>query len=162
MSRFGTKRCSGPCLLNLALTLFYSCMWSSTVQSVLLDPSPYMSYAGKAALETTIQLPELQYKFPNGSGADVERRDRVKDVIKRTWDLYVQQAWGWDEVRPVRGSGQDTRYPLPIRMLTRKKRLGSDNCRWPRYLVYCRAKRGTGICIGLYRCYRLHISRRLC
>ena len=72
-----------------------------------------MSYAGKAALETTMQLPDLQYKFLNGSGADIERRDKVKDAIKRTWDLYVQQAWGWDEARPVRGSGQDTRYPLP-------------------------------------------------
>lgn len=155
-------QCSGRCLLNLVLMLFYFCISSTTSQSVLPDPPPYMSYAGKTALETTIQLPELQYKFSNGSGADVERRDKVKEVIKRTWDLYVQQAWGWDEVRPVRGSGQDPRYSLPTWMLTRKKWLGCDNCRRPRYFVHCRVKRGTGICIGLHRCYRLHISRRFC
>jgi hypothetical protein len=150
------------CLLNVALMLFYFCIYSSPGQSVLLDPPPYMSNAGRAALETTIQLPDLQYKFLNGSGADVERRDKVKEVIKRTWDLYVQQAWGWDEVRPVRGSGQDPRYPLLALMLTGKKWLGSDNYRWPGYFVHCRINGGSGICIGL-RCYcRLHVSRRLC
>ncbi len=147
--------CSELCLLSLVLTL---CIWSSNGQST--DPPPYLSHAGRAALETTIRLPVLQYQFPNGSGADVERRNKVKDAIKRTWDLYVQQAWGWDEVRPVRGSGQDTRFPATKCMLKSQKWMGGDNCRWAWYSVHRGVKWGTGICIGLCSYYRLHISRR--
>ena len=72
-------------------------------------PPEYLSHAGTSVLETTIVLPKLQYSFANNQGGDDERRQKVKESIKRTWDLYVQQAWGWDEVRPIRGGGHDTR-----------------------------------------------------
>jgi hypothetical protein len=72
-------------------------------------PPEYLSHAGTSVLETTIVLPKLQYNFANSQGGDDERRQKVKESIKRTWDLYVQQAWGWDEVRPIRGGGRDTR-----------------------------------------------------
>ena len=41
---------------------------------------------------------------------DPERRRKVKESIQRTWELYVQEAWGWDEVRPVQGGGRDPRH----------------------------------------------------
>lgn len=80
-------------------------------------PPTYLSHAGKSALESTIVLPTLQHKFPNNEGADVERRQKVKESIKQTWELYVQEAWGWDEVAPVRGGGRDTRLILKNRRL---------------------------------------------
>lgn len=72
-------------------------------------PPTYLAHAGKSALESTIVLPTLQHKFPNNKGADIERRQKVRESIKQTWELYVQEAWGWDEVAPVRGGGRDTR-----------------------------------------------------
>ena len=51
-------------------------------------------------------LPKIQYNFRKGEGADPERRERVKEAILRTWELYAQEAWGWDEVRPVQGGGK--------------------------------------------------------
>lgn len=72
-------------------------------------PPEYLSHIGRSALETTLSLPTLQYQFPHGEGAHYERREKVKEALKRNWDLYVQEAWGWDEVRPVHGGGRDTR-----------------------------------------------------
>lgn len=37
-----------------------------------------------------------------------ERRAAVKDVFLRSWDAYKQQAWTWDELRPVSGRGKNT------------------------------------------------------
>ena len=36
----------------------------------------------------------------------------MREVIERTWGIYRREAWGWDETRPVFGSGRDTRYVL--------------------------------------------------
>jgi hypothetical protein len=88
-------------LLYLILTL------PSKRRAVL--PPEYLSHIGRSALETTLSLPTLQYQFPHGEGADYERREKVKEALKRNWYLYVQEAWGWDEVRPVHGGGRDTR-----------------------------------------------------
>jgi mannosyl-oligosaccharide alpha-1,2-mannosidase len=100
-----------PILLSFTIFLFYFILPSLLDQSELfLPPPPYLGYAGKAALETTIVLPKIQYNFRKGEGADPERRERVKEAILRTWELYAQEAWGWDEVRPVQGGGKDSRY----------------------------------------------------
>jgi hypothetical protein len=102
-----------PFLLSFPLTLLllYCILPPWLERSELFPPSaPYLSHAGKSALETTIVLPKIQYKFPKGRGADIPRRHKIKESIKRTWDLYVQEAWGWDEARPVQGGGRDTRY----------------------------------------------------
>jgi hypothetical protein len=72
-------------------------------------PPDYVSHIGKSALETTLSLPTLQYRFANGEGAHYEHREKVKEALKRNWDFYVHEAWGWDEVRPVHGGGRDTR-----------------------------------------------------
>lgn len=74
---------------------------------------PYFSHSGKGALDSTIELPQIQYSFSSGVGGDTPRRQKVKDVIQRTWELYAQEAWGWDEVKPNEGGGRDTRYLLP-------------------------------------------------
>lgn len=102
-----------PILLFLPFTLFllYFLLPSWLDQSELfLAPPPYLSHAGKAALGATIVLPKIQYNFAKGEGADPERREQVKETILRTWRLYAQEAWGWDEVRPVEGGGRDSRY----------------------------------------------------
>lgn len=36
-----------------------------------------------------------------------ERRTAVKDVFLRSWNAYKQQAWTWDELRPVSGGGKN-------------------------------------------------------
>jgi mannosyl-oligosaccharide alpha-1,2-mannosidase len=36
------------------------------------------------------------------------RRQVVKDVFSRSWNAYKEQAWAWDEVRPVTGGGKNT------------------------------------------------------
>lgn len=35
------------------------------------------------------------------------RRAAVKDVFVRTWHAYKEQAWTWDELRPVSGGGKN-------------------------------------------------------
>lgn len=37
-----------------------------------------------------------------------ERREVVKGIFLRSWDSYKEQAWTWDEVRPVTGGGKNT------------------------------------------------------
>lgn len=37
-----------------------------------------------------------------------ERRAVVKDLFLRSWNAYKQQAWTWDELRPVSGGGKNT------------------------------------------------------
>lgn len=36
------------------------------------------------------------------------RRDAVKKAFSRSWNAYKEQAWTWDEVRPVTGGGKNT------------------------------------------------------
>lgn len=97
----------------VSLLLIYLFLPSWLNRSDLFVPPPaYISHAGKSALETTIILPKVQYKFRKGEGADIERREKVKEAILRTWELYSQEAWGWDEVRPVQGGGRDSRFLL--------------------------------------------------
>lgn len=36
------------------------------------------------------------------------RRDAVKNAFSRSWNAYKEQAWTWDEVRPVTGGGKNT------------------------------------------------------
>ena len=95
-------------LLLVILYLLLS-LWPRPL-SRIVDPNEYASYIGKSALATALALPRLQYQFPYNKGPDYERREKVKGLIKETWDLYAQQAWGWDEVRPVDGGGRDSRY----------------------------------------------------
>jgi Glycosyl hydrolase family 47 len=106
-----------PFLLSFPLTLLliYFLLTSWLDRSHLfLPPPPYLSHASKRALQNTIVLPKIQYNFRNGEGVDIERREKVKEAIQRTWELYSQQAWGWDEVRPVRGGGRDPRLTLSL------------------------------------------------
>lgn len=37
-----------------------------------------------------------------------DRRAAVKDVFLRSWNAYKQQAWTWDELRPLSGGGKNT------------------------------------------------------
>jgi len=102
-------------LTIIYLILMYSQSWLSRTTSII-SPLPYLSHSGKGALDSTIELPQIQYPFSSGVGGDTPRRQKVKDVIQRTWELYAQEAWGWDEVKPNEGGGRDTRYftPLPV------------------------------------------------
>ena len=68
----------------------------------------FAANAGRSALESTITLPRIQHSFADKAGNE-QRRERIREELKRTWDAYVQQAWGWDEVKPVSGGGRDTR-----------------------------------------------------
>jgi len=101
-----------PLLLSLPLTvlLCYLLLPSMLDRSDLfVAPPPYLSHAGRSALETSVLLPRVQFLFPPGQGKDVGRREKVREAIRRTWKLYSQEAWGWDEVRPVQGGGRDPR-----------------------------------------------------
>ena len=100
-----------PLLYLVALLLIYFIvpLWfnGNKVQS---PPPTYLSHAGRSALDTTITIPKLQYEFPDNHGGDDNRRNQIRETIKRTWDLYKQEAWGLDEVRPRTGGGHDTRF----------------------------------------------------
>jgi hypothetical protein len=93
----------------LILLLLYSLAVLWPKSPTLFDHPESLSHGGKSALATTITLPRLQYNFEKNEGGHDERRRKVKESIRRTWDLYTEQAWGWDEVRPVRGGGRNTR-----------------------------------------------------
>lgn len=55
-------------------------------------------------------IPKVQHTFSKKSGNKVteERRKAVRDVFLRGWTSYKQQAWGWDELQPVKGGGKNT------------------------------------------------------
>jgi hypothetical protein len=97
-------------LFTLLLIYFIVPLWF-TRNKVQPPPPTYLSHAGRSALDTTITIPKLQYEFPHNEGGDESRRNEIRETIKHTWDLYKQEAWGWDEVRPRSGGGHDTRSP---------------------------------------------------
>jgi hypothetical protein len=122
----------------LALLLIYLLLptYLNDVEIVVAPDAPWFSHSGKAALETTIELPKIQFQFPRGEGANEERRDKVRAAIQRTWRLYGQEAWSWDEVRPVTGGGRDTRFVTLTRVLM-EKWMGCNYCGWIEYVTYC-------------------------
>ena len=103
------RRISFVITFPLALLLFYLLPSLLNTDSFFLPSAPYASQAGKSALKTTIDLPKLQFPFPKGSGSDLYRLRVIKEAIQRTWELYGREAWGWDEVCPIKGGGRDTR-----------------------------------------------------
>jgi hypothetical protein len=36
------------------------------------------------------------------------RREAVRDAVRRAWDAYEEGAWGYDELKPVSGTGEHT------------------------------------------------------
>src|SRR5947207_11734106 len=93
----------GATLLSLPLSLFLL-YFLLNIQFPYESPTffsstPYIDHSGRSALRTEISLPKVQFPFRNGEGADPQRRERVKQAILRTWEGYVSQAWGWDEVK---------------------------------------------------------------
>ena len=58
----------------------------------------------------------------------------IVDVMKRTFWKYKLKAWGMDEIRPITGGYQNTRYPhfsvldLSVMLTIDKKWLGSYHC----------------------------------
>lgn len=55
-------------------------------------------------------LPQVQaaHKLFQDTKETQERNAAVKDVFLRSWNAYKEQAWTWDEVRPVTGGGKNT------------------------------------------------------
>lgn len=58
-------------------------------------------------------IPAVQYAFPKDGSAPPSkitelRRNAVRRVFQRAWGAYKQQAWLWDEVKPVSGGGKNT------------------------------------------------------
>jgi len=66
-------------------------------------------FTGNGSLQTTIDLPPIQFPFHAGTGGDLNRSAAVKNVIERTWSLYSKKAFGSDEIQPVNGTGVTTR-----------------------------------------------------
>lgn len=59
------------------------------------------------------KLPRVQHDFTNSKHGGVtdlseRRRKAVRQVFLRGWDAYKEQAWGWDELKPVSGGGRTT------------------------------------------------------
>jgi hypothetical protein len=150
-------------LLLMILYLLLS-LWPRPPSRIIEPTEEYLSYIGKSALSTSIPLPRLQYQFAHNEGLDFDRREKVKASIKETWDLYVQQAWGWDEVRPVTGGGRDSRYffLLPRFELRTQKWVGCNDCGWFRYAPYRWPRRGVPCCVELYDFYQFPCCGRPC
>lgn len=55
-------------------------------------------------------LPQVQAKLKLFQDTKVtrERRAAVKAIFSRSWNAYKEQAWTWDELRPVTGGGKNT------------------------------------------------------
>lgn len=68
-------------------------------------------------LESTVTLPRGRPKsLPRVQSTSLpvrqtaqtqERRAAVKQAFVRSWNAYKQQAWTWDELRPVSGGGKN-------------------------------------------------------
>lgn len=89
----------------LSMLNFYTSCAIISIFSILVVQALDQPRIDATAFESSVQIPKLQYQFPKGQGGDAKRLREVKDVIKKTWDLYVQQARGFDETRPVTGGG---------------------------------------------------------
>jgi mannosyl-oligosaccharide alpha-1,2-mannosidase len=63
---------------------------------------------------TPRQLPRVQHDFsrdPKDETRDqalAERRNSIRDAVKKSWMSYRQYAWGYDELRPLTRSRADT------------------------------------------------------
>ena len=84
--------------------LLTAILWSFSVQA---DSVPSVN---STFFEISITIPKLQYNFSEGGGGDSTRLQQIQGTINDTWNLYVQQAWGFDEVKPVTGGGVNTLY----------------------------------------------------
>lgn len=62
---------------------------------------------------------QLQFDFKSkskeGKGAgDAAKAQAVVDAMKRTFWKYKLRAWGMDEVMPITGGFQNTRYKITL------------------------------------------------
>ena len=78
--------------------------------SSLSAATAFSPFTGNGSLETTVELPPIQFVFPEGAGGNVGRASAVRSVIERTWNLYAEKAFGNDQIQPVNGSGINPRY----------------------------------------------------
>ncbi|KAF2836109.1 glycoside hydrolase family 47 protein [Patellaria atrata CBS 101060] len=55
--------------------------------------------------------PSIQFEnFTDGRGAaDVEKAKKIKDAMKYTFWKYKEQAWGYDDIKPVTGGNASSR-----------------------------------------------------
>jgi len=81
-------------------------LFCSAITMVTGKRSPF---TGNGSLQATIDLPQIQFPFPAGTGGNLNRSSAVKTVVERTWNLYSQKAFGSDQIQPVNGSGVSTR-----------------------------------------------------
>src|SRR5271155_1136751 len=61
----------------LLLILYFLFTLYPKNQHILVDPTMYLSHAGKTALATNIVLPRLQYEFEKKEGRSDERREKI-------------------------------------------------------------------------------------
>ncbi|KAK6356675.1 hypothetical protein TWF718_001015 [Orbilia javanica] len=54
---------------------------------------------------------QIQYPFKERgiNARDAKKAEAVKEVMKRTWSLYKEKAWGFDEIKPVSGKHGNSR-----------------------------------------------------
>lgn len=56
--------------------------------------------------DTRIQYP---FREKGINARDAKKAEAVKEVMKRTWKLYKEKAWGFDEIKPVSGKYRNSR-----------------------------------------------------
>lgn len=55
------------------------------------------------------KLPRVQHQFSHATTAlNEKRRKAVRHIFLRSWNAYRDEAWLWDELKPVTGGGKNT------------------------------------------------------
>lgn len=63
---------------------------------------------------TPRKLPRIQHDFSQDTKDEIrdqtlaDRRESIRDAVKKTWAAYRQHAWGYDELKPLSRSRTDT------------------------------------------------------
>ena len=98
----------------IATIFLYTYLSTDTLSSPAYDTKYYTTQSSnrppKSPIPKNPTRIQFDFKANGSSGGDTAKAQAVVDVLKRTFWKYKLKAWGMDEITPITGGYQNTRY----------------------------------------------------
>ena len=100
---------------GVLVTIFlYTYLSTDTLSSPAYDTKYYTRQPSNRPPKSPIPRNSIQIQFDfkakGNGGGDIAKAQAVVDAMKRTFWKYKLKAWGMDEIMPITGGYQNTRY----------------------------------------------------
>jgi len=98
----------------IVIIFLYTYLSTDTLSSPAYDTKYYTRQPSNRPPKSPISRNPIQIQFDfrakGNGGGDAAKAQAVVDVMKRTFWKYKLKAWGMDEIMPITGGYQNTRY----------------------------------------------------